>query len=414
MGGRKDVLLHWMLFSSNIAKVSLLVQEQDNAANNLGNTLSSWVDSELGVLGNLIRVINTSEALDLALLGALVDTIAVPGNGLLERSGNVNKEEATRLLHLLASLLASLLIGGNGGNNDTGTGSGQLSGDEAKTVDVDITLTLTEAELGRKLATDSLTEQQRDRATTLLVESNLEGAGNALFLGSVVSGQEDCETLLGAGRMRLAQQSNNLGVREPLGDVSTSAKTATELSSGNVESLSAGGDLIRGDVLVRVGQVGDLLEGHDLNVDLVLVLLDQILGIVRPVKVLAGRVLSGTSVITANDEVSRSVVLADNGVPESFTRTSHAHGQGQEGESSHASGVAANDSLVDTNTGEVVNVTGLGQTNDGVDEDVGLAGASSANSQLTVSTVHGVAGLESNDTGPVELLEIGAELSGSV
>jgi len=28
--------------------------------------------------------------------------------------------------------------------------------------------------------------------------------------------------------------------------------------------------------------------------------------------------------------------------------------------------------------------------------------------------VHGVAGLESNDTGPVELLEVGTELSGSV
>lgn len=414
MGGRKGVFLHWDAVSLNIAKVSLLVQEQDNAANNLGNALSSRVDSELGVLGDLIRIINTSEALDLALLGALVDTITVPCNGLLERSGNVDEEESTRLLNLLASLLASLLIGSNGGNNDTGAGSGQLSRDKAEAVDVDITLTFAEAELRRKLATDGLTEQQGDGATTLLVEGDLEGTGNALLLGSVVTSQEDGETLLGAGRMGLAQQSNNLGVREPLGDVGASAETTAELSSGNVEGLGASGDLIRGDVLVRVGQVGDLLERHDLNVDLVLVLLDKVLGIVRAVEILAGRILSGASVVTANDEVGGSVVLTDNGVPECLTGTSHAHGQGQERESSHAGGVAANDGLVDTDTSEVVNVTGLSQTNDGVDEDVGLARAGSANSQLAVSTVHGIAGLESNDTGPVELLEVGAELSGSV
>lgn len=147
MGGGKDMFLRRDAVSLNIAKVSLLVQEQDNAANNLGNTLNSGVDSELGTLGDLIGIIDTGEALDLALLGALVDAIAIPGNGLLERGGNVDEEESARLLNFLASLLASLLIGSNGGNNDTGTSSGQLSRDKAKAVDVDITLTLAEAEL---------------------------------------------------------------------------------------------------------------------------------------------------------------------------------------------------------------------------------------------------------------------------
>lgn len=230
----------------------------------------------------------------------------------------------------------------------------------------------------------------------------------------MVASQKDSETLFGAGRVGLTQQSNNLRVREPFWNVGTSAETAAELSSGNVEGFGASGNLIRGNVLVRVGQVSDLLEGHYLDVDLVLVLLDKVLGIVRAVEILAGRVLSGTSVVTANDEVSGSVVLADDGVPEGLTGTSHAHGQGQEGEGCHSGRVAANDGLVDTDTSEVVNVTGLGQTNDRVDEDVGLARAGSADSQLAVSAVHGVAGLEGNDTGPVELLEVGTELSGSV
>jgi hypothetical protein len=53
--------------------------------------------------------------------------------------------------------------------------------------------------------------------------------------------------------------------------------------------------------------------------------------------------------------------------------------------------------LVDADAGEVVNVTGLGHTDHRVDQDVGLAGAGSTNSQLSVSAVHGVSRLESND-----------------
>lgn len=62
----------------------------------------------------------------------------------------------------------------------------------------------------------------------------------------------------------------------------------------------------------------------------------------------------------------------------------------------------------------MVNVTGLGQTDDGVDQDIGLARASRADGQLTVSTVHGVAGLESDDAGPAQLVEVDAQLSGGV
>jgi hypothetical protein len=62
----------------------------------------------------------------------------------------------------------------------------------------------------------------------------------------------------------------------------------------------------------------------------------------------------------------------------------------------------------------VVNVTGLGETDNGVNQDIGLAGASSANGQLTVSTVHGVTGLESDNAGPAQLVEVNTEFGGSV
>ena len=62
----------------------------------------------------------------------------------------------------------------------------------------------------------------------------------------------------------------------------------------------------------------------------------------------------------------------------------------------------------------MVDVTGLGEADDRVDKDIGLALAGGADSELTVSTVHRVAGLEGDDLAPSELLEVCAELSRGV
>jgi hypothetical protein len=118
--------------------------------------------------------------------------------------------------------------------------------------------------------------------------------------------------------------------------------------------------------------------------------------------------------ITANNEVCSAVILADNSVPDSLTGSAHAHGKGQETQHGHAVGVAGQQGLVHADAGEVVDVTGLGQANDGVDQHVGLTGAGGADSELAVSTVHGVARLESDDLGPAKLVEVETELSGSV
>jgi hypothetical protein len=62
----------------------------------------------------------------------------------------------------------------------------------------------------------------------------------------------------------------------------------------------------------------------------------------------------------------------------------------------------------------VVNVARLGESNDGVDQDVGLLGAGGADGQFAMGAVHGVAGLESYDTLPAELVEEGSQLSRSI
>jgi hypothetical protein len=153
---------------------------------------------------------------------------------------------------------------------------------------------------------------------------------------------------------------------------------------------------------------------YHLDVEFVFVLSDELLSIVRTVKVLSLRVLSRSSVITTDDEVSRTKVLANDGVPDCLPRSSHPHSERKKGESSHTLGVGADDRLVDADTGEVVDISGLGESDDGVNENVGVLLTSGTDGELSVSSVHGVTSLESDDTGPRELVEVGSEFGGSV
>lgn len=370
------------------------------------------VHNQVRVAGGLIGVVDTSETLDLAGASGGVGATAVGLLAVLERGSDVDKEEGARLLNGLTSLLAGLLEGGNGGSDDGSTGLGQLRGDKGNTVDVEVTVLAGETELLGQLVTHSLTEQHGHGAAAVLVEGNLQGTGDLVLATVLVARQEDGETLLARERVLLTQHLDDLGVREPLGDLLAGAEAVAQLGTGDVESAGALGNLVTGHVLVLVGEVDHLLELNHLDAKLLLVLLNELLGIVSTVVVLAVLVLAGTGVVSADNEVSSTVVLADHGVPEGLTGTTHAHGKGQKGEGAHAVGVSVQQSLVDTDTGEVVNVTRLGQTDNGVDEDVGLLRASSTHRQLTVSTVHRVAGLEGHHLLPAQLVKVGAQLRG--
>jgi hypothetical protein len=371
------------------------------------------VDNKVGLGGGLVRVVDTSEVLDVTVASGSVDALAVGLLTVLEGSSDVDQEEGAGLLDELTSRLAGILEGSNGGGDDSGTSLGQLRGDESNALNVKVTVLAGETKLGGELVSHVLTEKHRDGTTTTLVEGSLESTSDLVLSTVLVTSHEDCETLLGRERVLLAEDLDNLRVGEPLGDLLTGSETVAELSTGDVKGASVLGDLVDGEVLVRVGEVDHGLELDHLDTKLLLVLLDEDLSIIRTVVVLALLVLTGTGMVTADDEVGSTVVLSDNGVPESLTGTSHAHSKGKESESGHAVRVSGQKSLVDTDTGEVVNVTRLGETNDRLDEDVGLLRAGGADRQLTVSTVHGVSGLESNDLLPSELVEVSTELRGS-
>jgi len=157
-----------------------------------------------------------------------------------------------------------------------------------------------------------------------------------------------------------------------------------------------------------------LLERNDFDAEFLAVCFNGVLSIIGAVKILASAVFAGPSVVAADDEVRGAVVFADDGVPDCFSGSTHAHGEREKAEYCHAIWVAGEESLVDADTGEMVNITWFREADYGVDEDICLASASSADSQFSVSAVHGVAGLEGNDARPAEFLEVDAKLGGGV
>ena len=72
----------------------------------------------------------------------------------------------------------------------------------------------------------------------------------------------------------------------------------------------------------------------------------------------------------------------------------------------HAVGGFGHDSLVYADSCVVIHVAGFCQTDDGVDENVGLALASGADGQFTVCAVHRITSLKGDDLAPREFFEM--------
>lgn len=118
--------------------------------------------------------------------------------------------------------------------------------------------------------------------------------------------------------------------------------------------------------------------------------------------------------VATDDEVRRTKVFSDNCMPHCLAGTCHAHGEREERKVTHAIWVLGHDSFVYADAGIVIDISWLGKTNDGVDEDVRLTLASSTDGKLTVSTVHWIPCLESHDSAPCKFFEVGTEFSGGV
>ena len=142
-------------------------------------------------------------------------------------------------------------------------------------------------------------------------------------------------------------------------------------------------------------------------------LLEQFLGVVRTVEVLAVGILSWTGMIAAHDEVRASMVFSYQAVPHRFARSAHAHGERQHGELDRALGILREQQLIAAGADEIIHVARLGHADRGMNEQIRLDLLGGTHGQFDVRPMHGITRLEGHDFGPAHAPELGAQVGGS-
>ena len=221
--------------------------------------------------------------------------------------------------------------------------------------------------------------------------------------------QEHGEALLGARRRGAAQFGDDFREGEPVGNIQTFAQAATQFGAGDAQNGRAFGHFVDREILGLFLHIDHLFEVDHLDADFLLVLGHHFLRGVGVVEILALAVLAGASMIAANDEVGQTVVLADDRVPQSLARATHAHGKVEKRQVRCGLRILVQHRLIAADASEVVNVARLGHADDRMDQKVRLSFLGSAEGQFLVRAVQRVAGLEGDDARPAELAEIGAQ-----
>ncbi len=97
-------------------------------------------------------------------------------------------------------------------------------------------------------------------------------------------------------------------------------------------------------------------------------------------------------------------------MPHRFAGTAHPHGEGKERQSGGRSRKTVQHGLIGAYAGVMVDVSGFGHPHDRMNEHVCFDLLGGAQRQLDVGPMHGVAGLEGDDSPPSEPSEILAQL----
>ena len=290
------------------------------------DTLRLRVDHEIGLFRTLVRIVDAGEAFDLAPPRFRVHAPLIRLLRILQGRRDVDEEETPVLTDRVPRLLTTVFERRDGRGDDGGAGFGEFGGDESDALDVFVAVFAGKAEFGGEFGADGVAQEEGDGAAALLVEGDLEGAGDGVLAGVLVAGEKDGEALGEAGRVRLPEHFDDFGVGEPFRDVFAGAEPVAEFGAADVEGSDAGWDFVFGTVLVAVGEVGHHLEWDDFDAEFVSVFLNGVLSVVRAVELFAFGILARTRVIPSHDEMCSTVVLPDDSVPYRFSRSTHTHG----------------------------------------------------------------------------------------
>ena len=136
---------------------------------------------------------------------------------------------------------------------------------------------------------------------------------------------------------------------------------------------------------------------------------EQLLRVVRPVKRIAVFVVARTGVIATDDKMRAAVVLANDGVPQRFARTTHAHGKVQQAQLGGLLRILLEHVLVTAHAREMINVAGLGHADHRLNQQIGFDVPCGAESQFLMRPVQRIAGLKRNDLAPAQFAKTTAQ-----
>ena len=289
---------------------------------------------------------------------------------------------------------------------------GDLGGDIADAADVQIAVLFAKAQFRRQVLADNVPIQQRDGTAAHLHQLHHQSIGDCRFPRAGETGEEDGKALLVARRLGAAQLFNHLGEGEPFGDFQPFLQTATQLGARDVEDgdVILVFDLVNRLVLRALGHPNHMFEVDHFDAHFFLMSAEQILRVIGAIEIITGRVLAGARVVAAHDEMGAAVVLADQTVPHGLAGAGHAHGEVQQAHRGGGGRVFVQHGLVAAHAGKVVHIAGLGQADNGVDQQVRLRFTRGAEGQFLVRAVQGVAGLEGHNLAPAHLAKIGTQL----
>ena len=113
--------------------------------------------------------------------------------------------------------------------------------------------------------------------------------------------------------------------------------------------------------------------------------------------------------VAADNKMRCAMVFADDGMPDSLSWAAHTHSEREKSQDCHTVGIAGEESLVDTDTSEVVNIARFCQPDHWMNENICASCTGRAERKFTMGSMHGIPGLEGNDTGPTQLVEMKAK-----
>jgi hypothetical protein len=127
---------------------SLTLKQQNNLVHRRPDVRLGHINNEIRLLWRLIRIVDTSEALDLSGTCSSINAAAIRLLRVLERRRNVHKEERSVLLHRVLGRLSGLLERRDRRRNRRSTSLGKLCSDESDAGNVLVSVFAREAEFG--------------------------------------------------------------------------------------------------------------------------------------------------------------------------------------------------------------------------------------------------------------------------